>query len=272
MLRSLYRRALKQAALAGGRSLLAAGTHLLSRGAPSERLPLPQPLSAGAHTFDVVEDLVAYTHLERGAVVALVTRTLDDFRREWHATPEPLRADDWYYLSSRMYLFGNAVHLHESPELLGAVAAQVPPEGRVLDFGGGTGNLALALAALGREVDYLELSALQKDFVRFRAARHGLGDRVTVRDAWEPLPRDRYDLVCALDVLEHLPDLQATLTSDVLPALKPGGALVEQSPFGASSWNPMHHPDPGLDRLLREAGLEPAPAPGGLRCWRAGGG
>ena len=42
---------------------------------------------------------------------------------------------------------GNAVHFHDVPTLIDDIVGVLPPMARVLDFGGGTGNLSLALAA-----------------------------------------------------------------------------------------------------------------------------
>lgn len=263
------RTALTRLALRAGVGLARIAQSLVERGVPAQEVALPEPLRVREASFNIVEDLIEYTRLPPSTVAALVRRGLDDFRREWHLTPEPLRGDNWYYLSSRMYLFANAVHVHETPELLDRLGAFVHPGARVLDFGGGTGNLALGLAVLGFQVDYIELSALQTDFTRFRVQKHGLTERLAVLDWWNLLPRGEYDLICAFDVLEHVSDLRTTITDVLLPALRPGAVLAEQSPFGADDWNPMHHGDPGLDALLREHGLERLRGAGGVRYWRS---
>jgi SAM-dependent methyltransferase len=256
------------ALVAVGSVLGRAARRLLLRVHADERIPLPQPLVVAGTSFDVLDDLQAYTGLPDPVVAGLVQRRLDSFRAEWFLAPEELRADDWYYRATSAYLFGNAVHLHGADALVRLIEQEQPTSRRALDFGGGTGNLALALAALGWSVDHLERSALQKDFTRFRLTRYALEGRVTVLDDWEPLERDAYDLICAIDVLEHVHDLNGVVLDRLLPALRRDGTFVEASPFHRTLSNPMHHEHTHLDELLGSAGLTLAEVRDGYRVWR----
>jgi SAM-dependent methyltransferase len=234
-----------------------------------ERVEIPAPSGIDGHVFDVVEDLVEYTGLGRDRVLALLRREHDNFRLEWHALPPALRAEPWYYLSSRTYLFANAVHSFDSRPFLDRLAASSPPPGRVLDFGGGSGNLSLVLAATGYDVDFLEVSALQKDFVRFRIQRHELTERVSVLDSWTALREGAYDMVCAFDVLEHLERLRDVLETQIVPALSAWGVLVESSPFAPTLSNPMHHEDEiGFDARLQRLGFGLEVDESDFRIWR----
>jgi hypothetical protein len=236
----------------------------------AEENELPRPVRVGDATLDVVADLADYTKLPRDVVEhELRTRSGINFRGEWLATPEHLRRDDWFYLSSKTYLFGNATHFPDTSFADIYVAPYVGQDGLALDFGGGTGNLALIMAARGVHVWVSELNALQRDFIRFRVAKHGLGERVTVIDPWNDLPRAAFDAVVAVDVLEHLPDCRSMLERQLLPALSSEGALVENSPFVVTSANPMHHEDFGLEPFMDESGFAvAADGADGTRVWR----
>lgn len=237
------------------RAAVAASPHLHRQADALAALPFRQQtheLPVGP----VLADLAAYTQLPSDVVERLVIqRRPIDFRGEWHATPTTMRDDHWFYLTSKTYLFANASHFTSAAEI-DAVAGLLPAGGTVLEFGAGVGNLAIGLADRGHAIVADELSCLQRDFLRFRVDRHGLSGRVSVLDPWASIPAQTVDAITAFDVLEHLPDGQATLDRRLLPALRPGGMLVENSPFVLNMANPMHHDDWGLDAQLRSRGLE----------------
>lgn len=238
----------------------------------AETIELPAPVEVNGVRLDVVSDLALFTQLPRDVVEhELRTRSGVSFRAEWHATPEHLRRDHWFYLSSKAYLFGNATHFADTAFADRFVRPHADGGEPVLDFGGGTGNLALMLAAGGMDVWVSELNALQRDFVRFRVQRLGLQERVRVADPWEDLPRRTFAAVLAVDVLEHLPDCREVLERRLLPALADRGVLVENSPFIVNSANPMHHLDFGFEPFMHAAGFAVLSAGDeGTRVWRRG--
>lgn len=249
------------------------GTRLAYLPFRGERMPLPEPISLNGLTIDVVGDLERYTGLPRAEVEReLVSRRDLSFRAEWNATAPALRDDHWFYLSSKGYLFANASHFTDAAFVERFVKPHVPEGGKVLDFGGGAGGLTLLLAAEGYQVVYTELGALQRDFVRFRVAQHGLSDRVRILDFWERAEPGSLDAVVAVDVLEHLDDCRGILDTQILPALAPGGALIENTSFVVNIANPMHHEDYGMDEHLRSAGWDVVEeAEDATRIWRADG-
>ncbi|GAI70672.1 unnamed protein product, partial [marine sediment metagenome] len=104
---------------------------------------------------------------------------------------------------------------------------------KVLDFGGGIGSLSLLLQKRGADVDYLDLPGLVSDFARFRS-----NGRISFIDSLSD-KREIYDLIAAIDVFEHLPDLPEQL-SMLAQALKTDGVLFFHNNFGQLALFPQH--------------------------------
>jgi ubiquinone/menaquinone biosynthesis C-methylase UbiE len=103
--------------------------------------------------------------------------------------------------------------------LKASVAEVVPPGSRVLEVGCGTGDvLAFLRPAEGLGVDIspamVELAARKHPELRFR-----------VQNLMEDPPGDWHDYVVAVDVVEHVPDLDRCLAT-MAAMLDPGGRLV----------------------------------------------
>ena len=238
-----------------------------------ERHDLPEPVTFDGRRVDIVEDLADYTRLPEEEVRAALQRRREiSFRSEWWATPAAWRRDHWFYLSSKSYLFANAVHFPDSTFVERFVVPFVPTGATVLDFGGGAGGLTLMLAGHGLHAWYADVNALQRDFVRFRVRKHELEESVSVIDWWDDLPAAQLDGVVAVDVLEHLPDARAQVER-LVGSLTQAGVLVENSPFAVNPANPMHHEDFGLRDLLAERGFALAfEGEEGTCVWRRTGG
>ncbi len=104
------------------------------------------------------------------------------------------------------------------------------PYQQVLDFGCGSGVLLPFLAKHSQSVLGLDVELLAFESMRKRINFPG---NIEVRDATqtrlESLPAASFDLITALDVLEHVDDLSATL-QNLVRLLKPGGRLVVSGP------------------------------------------
>ena len=137
------------------------------------------------------------------------------------------------YLYESTYTEGYADHQRMAQVVVAAVRRwRLTP---VLDFGGGGGGLTLALARRGLAVEYADVPGKMTDFVRWRLGRHGLS--VPLHDATQPLSAGRYRAVLAVDVLEHVSDLVATVRR-LLAALQPGGWLIGTHSFMPD--DPLH--------------------------------
>jgi len=104
---------------------------------------------------------------------------------------------------------------------------------KVLDFGGGIGSLSLLLHKRGADVDYLDLPGLVTEFAKFRS-----NGRINFIDSLAD-KSESYDLIVAIDVFEHLPDLPEQLIM-IAKALKPDGILFFNNNFGQLELHPQH--------------------------------
>lgn len=100
----------------------------------------------------------------------------------------------------------------------------------ILDFGCGSGAMLPFLSSISKQViaidvDLLPIQSVQKYIP--------IANNVQIKDATKinitDLPKDSFNLIIALDVLEHVQDLPKTL-SELFSLLKPNGQLIVSGP------------------------------------------
>ena len=157
------------------------------------------------------------------------------------------RYEDWYWWHRARRSIIQALLRHA---LRGA-------DNLILDVGAGTGATSLALQQFGRVVA-IDLSAEATAIARDRGLAVARMDAVALA-----VPDATFDLVVALDVLEHLQDDLAG-AREFLRVLKPGGVLLVTVPAYAwlwsshdvANWHWRRYRRRPLRRLLEAAGLE----------------
>jgi 2-polyprenyl-3-methyl-5-hydroxy-6-metoxy-1,4-benzoquinol methylase len=116
--------------------------------------------------------------------------------------------------------------LHTAIKHIGRYA----PYERVLDFGCGSGVMLPFLSQNSKQVIAIDLDLVPlervKEYIPLASNVQVFGGKNT---AITDLTPNALDLIIALDVLEHVHDLQSTL-KDLMSWLKPGGQLVVSGP------------------------------------------
>jgi SAM-dependent methyltransferase len=110
----------------------------------------------------------------------------------------------------------------------------VVPPARVLEIGFGTGAMLRHLQSRGYDCWGIERRSAHNDVLTSEGMTIRSGD---ITD----LPQGHFDLVCAMDVFEHLekPQLLDTMQA-IHGVLKPGGRLLARFPNGASPFGLMN--------------------------------
>lgn len=100
----------------------------------------------------------------------------------------------------------------------------------ILDFGCGSGVMLPYLSSISAQVTAMDVDLLPIQSVQKYIP---LAKNVDVKDATKTvitdLPANSFDLIIALDVLEHVHDLPRTL-NELLALLKPSGQLIVSGP------------------------------------------
>lgn len=133
-----------------------------------------------------------------------------------------------------------------------------PPGARILEVGCGTGHNLSMLGRFG-EVDAIEIDPSARAVAEKRLGRPVSGARLP---KLEGIARNHYDLVAALDVVEHVDDDGAAIAG-LAGCLKPGGKLLLAVPAHQWMWSAHdelnHHKrrysKAGLARLVSESPL-----------------
>lgn len=182
----------------------------------------------------VIDDLATRYDLDPGEVVQRALNWESWSVEEWGVGPrdDPSALRDFYrttvswsfdllwyaYLEAEQYCPPTPV------AVVRYLAQQGVGCGEHLDLGSGAGVTSQLFAASGFDTTLADVADELLGFARFRLERRGTkASYINLNEAG--LPADTYDVITALDVLAHVPDLNATLAGlDV--ALRPGGWLL----------------------------------------------
>jgi 2-polyprenyl-3-methyl-5-hydroxy-6-metoxy-1,4-benzoquinol methylase len=232
--------------------------------AACSRDPAPEPKTASGGTAvaepvaeqldhdqsEYVEDVMAFTKTTRQQVRDRMKKGSEPLKEEWLSWEKqgPMTEDriKQFYKQTTNYIYElGEWHLfvpgkRESDAQLVADMKQKQPK-NILDFGGGVGLMAIPLARAGFDVTLADLDGTSLDFAKFRADRHNDKLKIWKSDVEAMPPDKKYDVIMAMDVLEHLPKETLHEIVDKLVKLKHAGTqIIISAPFGRTSVHPMH--------------------------------
>ncbi|MGE0267598.1 MAG: class I SAM-dependent methyltransferase [Candidatus Omnitrophota bacterium] len=127
---------------------------------------------------------------------------------------------------------------------------------KILDFGGGTGDLCLELAAQGYTVSYCDIGAEVSRFAKWRFDRRQL--EITMYDSITSLENHQFDSIISFDCFEHIKDLRG-LVEKLVRSIRSKGLLISADAFEGGGLhlleNQKYHDIKVFDDLLKSLGL-----------------
>jgi ubiquinone/menaquinone biosynthesis C-methylase UbiE len=131
---------------------------------------------------------------------------------------------------------------------------------KCLDFGAGVGSGSILFARHGMEVTSADVSSVEIAFSTWRFELRNLPVRV-IDTKIETLPPDKFEMVTAMDMIEHLVDPAETIEK-LWESLAPGGILLGRFNLKPDDKRPQH--------IVRDFGptLERMKGLGFVEVWR----
>jgi 2-polyprenyl-6-hydroxyphenyl methylase/3-demethylubiquinone-9 3-methyltransferase len=114
------------------------------------------------------------------------------------------------------------------------IAGKIGTKSKVLDIGCGAGFLTNFLAELGHEVSGVDLSQQSLELAKEKDTTKSVSYQAA--DATQlPFDATTFDVVCAMDLLEHVPDPKAVI-AEASRVLRPGGLFFFHT-FNRNFWS-----------------------------------
>ncbi|WII72587.1 bifunctional 2-polyprenyl-6-hydroxyphenol methylase/3-demethylubiquinol 3-O-methyltransferase UbiG [Bdellovibrio sp. 22V] len=130
-------------------------------------------------------------------------------------------AERWYEAQDDPIALLRCQHKAELPWLLEVIRRNIGYHAEILDMGCGGGFLSNDLALAGHSVSGIDLSLPSLKVAEDRDQTHSV--KYMQGDVYQvPFPRESFDVVMAMDLLEHVSDPQKVI-SEAQRVLRPGG-------------------------------------------------
>lgn len=210
-----------------------------------------EPAGSGDPLVDsLVEDIAEFAGENLGDARRLVEQGQNDSHRLFAEKPAGQTEAQWYqrddvglaYICdlANWHMRGAGVPREYAESLSGKT---------VLDYGCGIGTFALIAARAGAVVECYEPNPTMREFLAWRAEKHGL----TVHVLDTPPEFGRFDVVVCWHVFEHVGDPEGLLDR-LLDMVAPDGVFISDDGFDDQA-TPQHHYHPDWASVLSSRDL-----------------
>ena len=164
-------------------------------------------------------------------------------------------AEDWkthtgstddFYRNNENYLFDLAVFNQQPSYFQDRLGQLVNIKGlKILDIGCGIGTVVFGMGEQGNEVTGWDINKRAIDFCEFKKQKYNLKGTFTT----EKPDFSQFDFIIAVDVLEHIENLEAFIT-DLAAGMKKGTKFYHSDYFPRGEAWPMHFED--NEKILKD--------------------
>lgn len=202
-----------------------------------------------------ISDLAEFTSENPTVVEELLATSTAKLAADWRQKQPKTReeVERWYAENAAYYIYDLAQFHLAYKHIVFTMDVMSLAKGRVLDYGGGIGDLSVALAEKGCDVTYLDVEGRSKQYAQWQAERRGV--KINFTSTHDEIEGKSFDTIIVLDVLEHLYEPEEVLNF-LVNRLAKDGMIIVSAYFGATQAHPMHF-DHKLDvhRYLSERGF-----------------
>lgn len=152
------------------------------------------------------KDLVEYSKLPPKLCFERCKYAVRELAVLWHLR-KPQNSEDiinYYKKNEDLYIFDLTLYQLMMKENIKKMIEQMKDLGvkKILEFGGGIGEFTIQAARAGFDISYYDLNGEIKNYALWRFEKHGVNPKI-LDEKIDPLSEE-WDLVCVMDVLEHL--------------------------------------------------------------------
>lgn len=184
---------------------------------------------------EYINELILYTRKTETEIIDLIKNAMNNRNNEWFKYSQTSVIDFHRMTELSMYCL-TKWNSEERYQFIKAYIAYIAKKhgGKMLDFGGGIGDLTILLANQGSNVDFLEVPSHTLNYAKWRFKRRFLD--VHTYTTLNKI-KTTYDVIIVLDVFEVLEKPEAHLQK-FYTMLNPNGLLITSIP----EFNEKDHP------------------------------